>query len=93
MLERGFLPDEDPLTEFPPGSRFADLDGLGRDLPSLLHDKGFRAQVRKLNLAALPSEPIPLPELHLYYVRLGFLASAYVNQVGQEPATGSLHQA
>ena len=30
---------------------------------------------------------MPLPELRLYYVRLGFLASAYVNQVGQEPAT------
>ena len=25
--------------------------------------------------------------LRLYYVRLGFLASAYINQVGQEPAT------
>ena len=25
--------------------------------------------------------------LRLYYVRLGFLASAYINQVGEEPAT------
>jgi indoleamine 2,3-dioxygenase len=87
MLQRGFLPEEDPLTEFPPGSRFAGLDSLGRDLPSMLHDKGFRARVRTLSLAALPTGPIPLPELRLYYVRLGFLASAYVNQVGQEPAT------
>ena len=30
---------------------------------------------------------MPLPILRLYYVRLGFLASAYINQVGQEPAT------
>jgi indoleamine 2,3-dioxygenase len=28
-----------------------------------------------------------LPWLRLYYVRLGFLASAYVNQVGEPPAT------
>jgi len=28
-----------------------------------------------------------LPELRLYYVRVGFLASAYINQVGEEPAT------
>jgi indoleamine 2,3-dioxygenase len=28
-----------------------------------------------------------LPIRRLYYVRLGFLASAYVNQVGQEPST------
>jgi indoleamine 2,3-dioxygenase len=27
-----------------------------------------------------------LPELRLYYVRVGFLASAYINQVGQEPS-------
>ena len=28
-----------------------------------------------------------LPALRLYYLRLGFLASAYVNQVGDKPAT------
>src|SRR4029079_6186285 len=28
-----------------------------------------------------------LPELRLYYVRLGFLASAYINQVGQPVET------
>lgn len=28
-----------------------------------------------------------LPELRLYYLRIGFLASAYINQVGVERAT------
>jgi indoleamine 2,3-dioxygenase len=87
LKARGFLPEEDPLAAFPVGSPCAVLDGLGRDLPSLLHDRGFRALVRRLEIPALPSRAVPLPELRLYYVRLGFLASAYVNQVGQEPAT------
>jgi indoleamine 2,3-dioxygenase len=87
MLQRGFLPEHDPLTEFPLGSEFAPLDALGRDLPSMLHEKGFRALARSLKLPSLPAGELPLAELRLYYARLGFLASAYVNQVGQEPAT------
>ena len=35
----------------------------------------------------MQSFPRDLPELRLYYVRMGFLASAYINQVGEEPAT------
>ena len=53
----------------------------------MLHDKGFRALARSWTLPPLPVSGVPLAELRLYYVRLGFLASAYVNQVGQEPAT------
>ncbi|HKM56827.1 MAG TPA: hypothetical protein VJY33_25705 [Isosphaeraceae bacterium] len=87
LLQRGFLPEPDPLVEFPAGSEFSALDSLGRDLPSLLHDKGFRATARGLMIPALPAGIVRLDELRLYYVRLGFLASAYVNQVGQEPAT------
>jgi indoleamine 2,3-dioxygenase len=87
LRTRGFLPEQDPLDAFPHGSPFSDLDSLGRDLPSLLHDKGFRALARGLSIPALPASGIALPELRLYYMRLGFLASAYVNQVGQEPAT------
>jgi indoleamine 2,3-dioxygenase len=87
MLRRGFLPEEDPLVEFPAGSPLSALDDLGRDLPSLLHDQGFRARARRLRLPELPPGPMPVPKLRLYYVRLGFLASAYVNQVGQDPAT------
>jgi indoleamine 2,3-dioxygenase len=83
---RGFLPAEDPLARFGDGSEFAPLDELGRDLPSLLHDPGFRAFARGLTIPPLPASDPPQPVLRLYYVRLGFLASAYVNQVGQEPA-------
>jgi indoleamine 2,3-dioxygenase len=84
---RGFLPEEGPLVEFAADSPFKQLDALGRDLPSLLQDKSFRAWARHLKLPPLPEGPVPLRTLHLYYVRLGFLASAYVNQVGFEPAT------
>lgn len=86
LARRGFLPAEDPLTRFGDDSEFAPLDELGRDLPSLLQDGGFRAFARGLRLPRLPDGDPPLPVLRLYYVRLGFLASAYVNQVGQEPA-------
>jgi indoleamine 2,3-dioxygenase len=84
---RGFLPEPDPVVEFSTVSEFSALDSLGRDLPSLLQDKGFRALARGLAIPALPPGSVALEELRLYYVRLGFLASAYVNQVGQDPAT------
>ncbi|WP_281803140.1 hypothetical protein [Methylocystis echinoides] len=84
---RGFLPKADPLTAFPCGSPYAPLDEIGRDLPSLLYDKGFRSYARGLRLppwqTRVSVETLPL--LRLYYVRIGFLASAYVNQVGEEP--------
>jgi indoleamine 2,3-dioxygenase len=86
FARRGFLPAEDPLARFDDDSVFAPLDELGRDLPSLLQDRGFRALARELRIPPLPDRDPPLPVLRLYYVRLGFLASAYVNQVGQEPA-------
>lgn len=86
FARRGFLPAEDPLTRFGDDSEFAPLDDLGRDLPSLLQDPGFRAFARRLRIPPLPDRDPPTPVLRLYYVRLGFLASAYVNQVGQEPA-------
>ncbi len=85
----GFLPETDPLAAFPPNSPYAALDEIGRDLPSLLHDKAFRTYARALRIPRWES-PVAeetLPQLRLYYVRVGFLASAYVNQVGAEPAT------
>jgi indoleamine 2,3-dioxygenase len=87
---RGFLPEADPLTAFPPGSEFAVLDEMGRDLPSLLHDRGFRKYAHTLKIPLWPhnrARSEDLPALRLYYVRVGFLASAYVNQVGEQPAT------
>ena len=87
--KRGFLPEHDPLTHFPPGSEFAVLDEIGRDLPSLLQDGGFRSYARSLTIPLWPDTrtgPKDLPELRLYYVRVGFLASAYINQVGTEPS-------
>jgi indoleamine 2,3-dioxygenase len=86
FTRRGFLPAEDPVSTFGDSSPLAPLDVLGRDLPSLLQDRSFRAYARELVIPALPPGPLGLPLLWLYYVRLGFLASAYVNQVGEEPA-------
>jgi indoleamine 2,3-dioxygenase len=88
--QRGFLPEQDPLTAFPSTSEFTVLDEIGRDLPSMLHGHGFRSYARTLKIPLWPenrAHPEDLPELRLYYVRVGFLASAYINQVGEEPAT------
>jgi indoleamine 2,3-dioxygenase len=88
FLERGFLPERDPLRAFPHDSPLASLDELGRDLPSLLEDPGFRQFARGLRLPEWSPPGAPdeqLPQLRLYYIRLGFLASAYINQVGPPP--------
>ena len=65
------------------------LDEIGRNLPSLLEDSGFRPYVRGLRIPEWPEDRLraeTLPQLRLYYVRLGFLASAYVNQVSEPRA-------
>jgi indoleamine 2,3-dioxygenase len=84
----GFLPAGDPARSFPHDSELSRLDELGRDLPSLLQDAGFRRFASSLSIPRWPSVPVDdvsLPLLRLYYVRLGFLASAYVNQVSEPP--------
>jgi indoleamine 2,3-dioxygenase len=84
--QRGFLPGQDPARAFDPGSPLSVLDELGRDLPSLLHDAGFRQYAREFSIPPWPeahAREETLPQLRLYYVRLGFLASAYINQVSQ----------
>ncbi|MGJ0515991.1 MAG: hypothetical protein ACR65O_09640 [Methylomicrobium sp.] len=83
---RGFLPEQDPLDAFPADSPYKRLDQLGRDLPSLLHDSRFRSYARTLEIPHWQggADRENLPALRLYYVRLGFLASAYINQVGEE---------
>ena len=85
---RGFLPQADPLGAFPADSRYAVLDEMGRDLPSLLYDRGFRDYARGLEIPVWqgPATSENLSQLRLYYMRVGFLASAYVNQIGEEPA-------
>jgi len=86
---RGFLPEHDPLTRFPDDSEFSALDEIGRDLPSLLQDHGFRRYARSLEIPLWPEGRVQandLPQLRLYYLRVGFLASAYINQVGEEPS-------
>ena len=50
FTQRGFLPEHDPLTAFPPDSPLAALDELGRDLPSLLIDSSFREYARRLDI-------------------------------------------
>jgi len=80
---------QDPARSFRFHRELAMLDELGHDLPSLLHDGGFRARARQWKLPAWPDKNVSvetLPELRLYYIRLGFLASGYINQVGQERA-------
>jgi indoleamine 2,3-dioxygenase len=67
------------------------LDEVGRDLPSLLEDRGFRSYARELVIPLWPTktqvQSDELAVLRLYYLRVGFLASAYVNQIGQEPTS------
>lgn len=90
FADRGFLPEHDPLTSFPPDSKLAALDEIGRDLPSLLEDENFRPYAQRLRLPEWPENKpnaATLRELHLYYVRVGFLASAYINQVPQPRVT------
>ena len=86
---RGFLPQHDPLTRFPYDSEFSVLDEIGCDLPSLLQDRSFRRYARSLEIPLWPEARVQandLPQLQLYYLRVGFLASAYINQVGEEPS-------
>ncbi|MCH9696627.1 MAG: indoleamine 2,3-dioxygenase [Gammaproteobacteria bacterium] len=79
----GFLPEPDPLTEFPEQSPYHCLDQIGRDLPSLLCDQNFRHYANNLEIPKWQGSASidELPSLRLYYLRLGFLASAYINQV------------
>ena len=89
FTRRGFLPEPDPATHFPHDSELSRLDELGHDLPSLLEDTGFRPYARSLTLPTWPDGPVTTAQLplflRLYYLRLGFLASAYINQVPLPP--------
>ena len=84
--QRGFLPQNDPLSAFPPDSPYSLLDELGRDLPSLLQEKNFRSYIRSQKIPSWQgsTQDNDIASLRLYYLRLGFIASAYINQVDQE---------
>ena len=61
------------------GPELAVLDEVGRDLPSLLQDRGFRAYARELEIPEWPEDRVSeetLPQLRLYYLRLGFEQTA-----------------
>ncbi len=71
LRSRGFLPEHDPLIGFSPNSEFAELDEIGRDLPSLLQDPGFRAYARSLDIPLWPENrvaPSDLPELRIVHL-------------------------
>jgi indoleamine 2,3-dioxygenase len=61
---------------------------VGRDLPRRVEAAEFRQCLRELRIPDWPEDHVreeTLSELQLYYVRVGFLASAYINQVSQPP--------
>lgn len=90
--KRGFLPCKDPATELSLGEPYEVLDRLGNALPSLLLESDARDFLRQTHFPNWPYMNIPddlWPQACLYYVRLGFIASGYVNQIGQ-PACHSL---
>ncbi|MGB0204492.1 MAG: hypothetical protein ACPF9K_05515 [Neptuniibacter sp.] len=83
---RGFLPCEDPATELALGEPYEVLDTVGRMLPSLLLEKGARDYLKRVFVPDWPYVNIPedlWPQACLYYTRLGFIVSGYVNQIGQ----------
>ncbi len=86
--KRGFLPSKDPATQFQLYPELNDLSELGRQLPDLLLQADFRQLAQTWSIPMWPDAnitPSNLPELRLYYVRLAFIASAYINQVSQPP--------
>lgn len=84
---RGFLPMKDPLTRFQIGSPYEPLDAIGDVLPEALEHSEFRRWATHLDIPmySIPSrfDEEAERELQLYYVRIAFLISAYVHQVGQ----------
>lgn len=81
---RGFLPPGDPLRSFPDGSPYRLLDEVGEALPERLKRDDFRDWAEGLEIPGWETTGAGdcVSELCLYYLRIGFLASGYVNQVG-----------
>ncbi|MEE8058971.1 MAG: hypothetical protein V3T17_14215 [Pseudomonadales bacterium] len=86
FYQRGFLPSQDPAKQFERHNNYTFLDDLGRNLPSWLLQKEFRQFARQLSIPtwqAPLTDELDLAECRLYYLRLGFLISGYINQIGQ----------
>lgn len=89
-MQHGFLPDIDPVTCFQRREQFKQLDEIGHDLPSLIHYSNFREYADTFDIPLWDMDSLEdedIAEVRLYYVRIGFLASAYINQIGEQPAT------
>ena len=89
-FQRGFLPASDPAANFFHYPELNALNSLGIELPNLLLEIDFREYLSHLVIPAWPESKLTqqtLAELQLYYVRLGFLASGYINQIGQPTAS------
>lgn len=83
---RGFLPCGDPDEKLMLGDEFEVLDRVGEELPSLLLEDDCRDFLAQQSFPLWPSDnlsPALISQARLYYVRLGFIASGYINQIGQ----------
>ncbi|MBQ0785777.1 MAG: hypothetical protein KBT66_16245 [Amphritea sp.] len=86
FTSRGFLPCTDPDAQLTLGKEFERLDRLGNALPSLLLEDDCRTFLAQQPIPNWPGDtisPESLPQARLYYLRLGFIASGYINQVHQ----------
>lgn len=87
IAQYGFLPEKPPKSAFPSHSALTVLDEVGNELPALLEKSDFRQTIHQLKIPHWPESWQHTAYLRLYYVRVGFIASAYVNQVGFPKAT------
>lgn len=90
-LERGYLPDEDPLTVMPPGWEY--LDDCGNNLPELIESGKILTWAKLLPVP--PTESLLLlnkRQLQLIWVRYSFIQSAYVHsqKVGPFSVCGNI---
>lgn len=83
---RGFLPSQDPVKQFTRYPALTALTDWGEQLPAVLEEHHTARKVLgALKIPQWPKDEIEepdIPELRLYYVRLGFIASGYINLIG-----------
>lgn len=82
--ERGFLPDEDPLTVMPPGWEY--LDDFGNNLPELIESGKILTRAKLLPIPPdFRFSVLSKKELQLAWVRYSFIQSAYVHSQKTSP--------